>query len=231
MTIPSKVWIGSLSIAAGSCVAGVHASRYCLPLVDGDKAAVPTEEAAIEATRAGFVALLSEQGYADAGPFHARLVQTVPLNAQVPQPFRVVVTANGLPVAGLDVNFEDDPCYYSDSFCPPVEPSQYGLFVNGSNNVDVTTDATGTATSPALVTGNGYGGATYIHISVFPQVVDGVSYVESATDVSAPMIVWQGVEPAGGGTPAVSAPTLRTSILGLLALALCGIAAYEGRKR
>jgi len=158
------------------------------------------------------------------------LVQIVPLNAQVPQPFRVVVTANGQPVAGLDVTFANGPCYYSDVFCPPVDPSLYGRFVNGSNNVDATTDAAGAASSSAFVTGSGYGVPSYIHTFVVPQVVDGVSYVESATDVHAPMTVWQGVESVGGG-PAVSAPTLHASILGLLALALWAIAAYEGQKR
>ena len=73
MTDLSKVWVWSLSFAIGSCVAVVHASQYCPPLADGEKAAVPTEDAAIEAARADFVRQLTEQGYVDAGPFHARL--------------------------------------------------------------------------------------------------------------------------------------------------------------
>ena len=69
----SKVRIWSLSFAIGSCVAVVHASQYCPPLADGEKAAVPTEDAAMEAARPAFVRQLTEQGYVDAGPFHARL--------------------------------------------------------------------------------------------------------------------------------------------------------------
>jgi len=62
-----------LAVAVALSAADAGASQYCPPLQVGQTAAVPTESAALDASRAVFISRLTEQGYKEHGPYHAFL--------------------------------------------------------------------------------------------------------------------------------------------------------------